>query len=231
MLTRRFLQSSVLTSSICRTFTTTSPVSRLPSLADIRHDQVPDFDRRQNEFREASKAAHKAKATQDSQFARTFAIPSPSSASSSEVTSITPAGSHASTSSFVITDLASKLSLNSLSTIESDREQSSAIETTRRKGTLANLIYGTKEGQQMDQDIERSFSQVLARGKYVHSIVMHTVKPDRVADYIKLTGEWYPKVAGTKENHVHLVGSWRTEVGDCDTFGKPRVTVNPSIRI
>ena len=87
------------------------------------------------------------------------------------------------------------------------------LETTKRKGALASLIYGTKEGQQMDQEIERSFSQVLARGKYVHSIVMHTVKPDRVADYIKLTGDWYPKVAGTKENHVHLVGSWRTDDG------------------
>lgn len=218
-MTGRALRASTLNSSLCRAFTTTSPVSRLPSLADIRHDQVSDFDRRQNEFREASKNAHKVKKAQDSQSARLSVSPS-SIASSSEVTPTTPAVSDASTYSFADADLAGKLSLGSLSTAESDREQTSAIETTRRKGTLANLIYGTKEGQEMDQEIEKSFSQVLARGKYVHSIVMHTVKPDRVADYIKLTGEWYPKVAGTKENHVHLVGSWRTEVGDCDTFGK-----------
>ena len=71
----------------------------------------------------------------------------------------------------------------------------------------------------MDQEIERSFSQVLARGKYVHSIVFHTVKPDKVGEYVKLVGDWYPRIAGIEENHVHLVGSWRTEVGDCDTFG------------
>ena len=71
----------------------------------------------------------------------------------------------------------------------------------------------------MDQEIERSFSQVLARGKYVHSIVFHTVKPDKVGEYVKLVGDWYPRIAGMEENHVHLVGSWRTEVGDCDTFG------------
>jgi hypothetical protein len=71
----------------------------------------------------------------------------------------------------------------------------------------------------MDQEIEKSFSQVLARGKYVHSIVLHSVKPDKVDEYVKLVGDWYPKVAATPENHVHLVGSWRTEVGDCDTFG------------
>lgn len=71
----------------------------------------------------------------------------------------------------------------------------------------------------MDHEIEKSFSQVLARGKYVHSIVMHTVKPDKVDEYVDLVGDWYPKVARTPEHHVHLVGSWRTEVGDCDTFG------------
>ena len=71
----------------------------------------------------------------------------------------------------------------------------------------------------MDHEIEKSFSQVLARGKYVHSIVFHTVKPDKLDEYVELVGGWYPKVAGDESNHVNLVGSWRTEVGECDTFG------------
>ncbi|KAK1030287.1 hypothetical protein LTR33_017123 [Friedmanniomyces endolithicus] len=70
----------------------------------------------------------------------------------------------------------------------------------------------------MDREIERSFSQVLARGKYVHSIVIHEVKPDKVDEYVELVGNWYPKMANMPENKVHLVGSWRTEVGDCDQF-------------
>jgi hypothetical protein len=61
---------------------------------------------------------------------------------------------------------------------------------------------------------------VLARGKYVHSIVFHEVKPDKVDEYIELVGGWYPRMAALPENKVHLVGSWRTEVGDCDTFGE-----------
>jgi hypothetical protein len=61
---------------------------------------------------------------------------------------------------------------------------------------------------------------VLARGKYVHSIVFHEVKPDKVDEYAELVGKWYPKMASIPENKVHLVGSWRTEVGDCNTFGK-----------
>lgn len=84
---------------------------------------------------------------------------------------------------------------------------------------LSSLIYGTQEGREMDKEIERSFSQVLARGKYVHSIVFHEVKPDKVDEYVELVGSWYPKMANMPENKVHLVGSWRTEVGDCDTFG------------
>ena len=70
------------------------------------------------------------------------------------------------------------------------------------------------------REIERSFSQLLARGKYVHSMVFHDVKPDKVDEYVDLVGGWYPKVAQNSENKVNLVGSWRTEVGDCDTFGK-----------
>lgn len=90
----------------------------------------------------------------------------------------------------------------------------------RKAGPLTNLIYGTKEGRELDAQLEASFSQVLARGKYVHSIVFHQVKPEKVDEYVKLVGAWYPKVANNPENKVHLVGSWRTEVGDCDTFGE-----------
>jgi len=89
----------------------------------------------------------------------------------------------------------------------------------KSKSGLSSLIYGTPEGREMDKDLERSFSQVLARGKYVHSIVFHQVKPDKVDEYVELVGNWYPRMASMPENKVHLVGSWRTEVGDCDTFG------------
>lgn len=54
----------------------------------------------------------------------------------------------------------------------------------------------------------------------MHSIVFHEVKPDKVDEYVKLVGGWYPRIASMPENKVHLVGSWRTEVGDCDTFGE-----------
>lgn len=97
----------------------------------------------------------------------------------------------------------------------------------KKGGALSSLIYGTPEGRELDKDIERSFSQVLARGKYVHSIVFHDVKPDKVDEYTELVGTWYPKMASIPENKVHLVGSWRTEVGDCNTFGKTSTCAKP----
>jgi hypothetical protein len=97
--------------------------------------------------------------------------------------------------------------------------QATQTEPERKSGPLTNLIYGTKEGRELDAQLAASFSQVLARGKYVHSIVFHEVKPEKVEEYVQLVGQWYPKMANTPENKVHLVGSWRTEVGDCDTFG------------
>ena len=95
-----------------------------------------------------------------------------------------------------------------------------APEPKEKSGPLTNLIYGTKEGREMEAQLEASFSQVLARGKYVHSIVFHEVKPDKVEEYVSLVSAWYPKMANLPENKMHLVGSWRTEVGDCDTFGE-----------
>ncbi|KAJ9155665.1 Protein NipSnap-like protein 2 [Pleurostoma richardsiae] len=107
---------------------------------------------------------------------------------------------------------------SSLSTSEGRAQETAEKEPARKAGPLTNLIYGTKEGREMDAQIEASFSQVLARGKYVHSIVFHEVKPENVDEYVALVGNWYPKMAASPENKVHLVGSWRTEVGDCDTF-------------
>ena len=67
--------------------------------------------------------------------------------------------------------------------------------------------------------MEQSYGKVLARGKYVHEIVLHKVKPERVAEYVEMIGEEYPKIAEDKDNNVHLVGSWKVEIGEADTFG------------
>ena len=214
MLSRRLASSIQSSSILARAFSTTATHQRTPSLADVTPSGAPTFDARQKEFREGLRAAQKAKEKQDSQ---SVAASNPSTFSSGSPPTAQDASNTGSTTQKVV-----NMALGSLSThnTEAAREASSQQETTKRKGALSSLIYGTHEGQKMDQDIEKSFSQVLARGKYVHSIVFHSVKPDKVDEYTELVGNWYPRVAKREANHVHLVGSWRTEVGDCDTFGE-----------
>ncbi|KAL8815601.1 MAG: hypothetical protein Q9223_005271 [Gallowayella weberi] len=231
MLTRRIL-CRFPPSTTVRALSTTSSYQRVPSLADIKPHGASAFDARQKEFRKGIKEAQQAKEKKDSQSnAALFSASAGRAGGSGALTAqeASNAGSYSSASSGSppLPSYEQQVGnghvvepLGSLSTHdpEAEREASREQESSKRKGALESLIYGTREGQQMDQEIEKSFSQVLARGKYMHSIVFHAVKPDKVKEYVELVGGWYPKVAKTEDHHVNLVGSWRTEVGDCDTF-------------
>lgn len=221
MLTRRLLFGSPLASRHLRTLTTSSAHQRSPALGDIQPNGAAQFDARQSKFRHEVREAYKVKQKQDSQ--SSAAASTAPTAPYNAIPGVAPTAQPASDASTASSNNLGNVALGSLSTHDAgaERESSQKHESSKRKGALSSLIYGTQEGQQMDKEIEKSFSQVLARGKYVHSIVFHSVKPDKVDEYVDLVGGWYPKVAGTQEHHVNLVGSWRTEVGDCDTFGIP----------
>ncbi|KAK4197532.1 hypothetical protein QBC40DRAFT_180768 [Triangularia verruculosa] len=202
-LARRVGAGLVVRPPTTRTFATSLVLSskRTPSLGDIEPEQHEVFNTKQKEFR--SKLVEAQKQREASAFA----------SSSSSSSSSTASSSSSSTSALGL----GKLSTGS-STTTGTTADAAEHEPPRKAGPLTNLIYGTKEGREMDAQIEASFSQVLARGKYVHSIVFHEVKPKDVDEYVELVGKWYPRMASMPENKVHLVGSWRTEVGDCDTF-------------
>ncbi|KJZ72527.1 hypothetical protein HIM_08051 [Hirsutella minnesotensis 3608] len=173
-----------------RAISTTAALRKTPQMGDIdpARSAVESFNAKQKAFREQLAEAQRERG------ARAFAAQQ-SSASSSEKSGQGSSGNDAGLTA-----------------------QAKQKEQDRKSGPLSNLIYGTKEGREMEAQIEASFSQVLARGKYVHSIVFHEVKPEMVDEYVQLVGRWYPKIANAGENKVHLVGSWRTEIGDCDTF-------------
>jgi hypothetical protein len=232
MLTRQLLRVPKGVSApgaAVRTFSTTQKACRTPSLADIEPEKHDDFISRQKKFREQLAEAQKQR--EASALSTLTQSPSPpdftdSNASPSMSTSSSDGSSSVSYSRSIFPDLGH--GLGSLSTARGGTTGNAAAakdkEPPRKAGPLTNLIYGTKEGREMDAQIEASFSQVLARGKYVHSIVFHEVKPECVDEYVELVGNWYPKMASEPENKVHLVGSWRTEVGDCDTFGESSST-------
>ncbi len=214
MFARRLVKSSP--SPFLRTFTSTTPLCRSPALADINSEGAASFDAKQKQFRE--KVAELSKRKESSQLSSeqspSYRIPVPDAfPHHSPNGGASSSSSPTSTSSSTNTEGPGSQAGVVTGTVQDESE-------TAKKGKLSSLIYGTKEGREMDREIEHSFSQVLARGKYVHSIVFHQVKPDKVDEYVELVGSWYPRMAGMEENKVHLVGSWRTEVGDCDTFGK-----------
>ncbi|KAI9660838.1 MAG: hypothetical protein M1829_006448 [Trizodia sp. TS-e1964] len=187
-----------------RAFSHTALAGRAPSLGDLTPDGGAAFEARSKKFR----AAVQEKALQKSQFAN-------ASAFTSSAPSLAPSSDPPSSAS-----LAPNSSSHASHGAAASAAHPAQEDGSKRKGALSSLIYGTHEGQQMDKEIERSFSQVLSRGKYVHSIVFHKVKPDKVDEYTELVGQWYPRMAKKEKNRVNLVGSWRTEVGDCDTFSQ-----------
>ncbi|KAI0021326.1 NIPSNAP-domain-containing protein [Xylariomycetidae sp. FL0641] len=196
MFTRRIARVAGSTPRTLRAFTSTATTAqqqkRTPSITDITPADVDTFNTKQKEFREQL-----SKAKQEREASRfppdPDADPRKAQEAGKGIGSLKPdAGQKA--------------------------EASKQNESERSDGLLQRVIYGTKEGREMDAQLEASFSAVLARGKYVHSIVFHEVKPKKVDEYVELVGNWYPKMASMQENKVNLVGSWRTEVGDCDTF-------------
>lgn len=217
MFTRRSakaLRSFISSPTSIRPFTATTAQctpARAPGLADITPDGTAAFDEKQKQFREQVATNQKRREQEESQSRRL---------SASQGGTIRTSEAASSTTSHIVEGIDKTLSSLSFTHAEEARARETAAQDGGKKsGPLSSLFYGTPEGRQLDKDIERSFSQVLARGKYVHTIVFHEVYPDKVDEYVDLVGTWYPKIAKMPENKVNLVGSWRTEVGDCDTFG------------
>ncbi|GMG04039.1 unnamed protein product [Aspergillus oryzae] len=181
-------------SSLVRPLSSSATAYRAPSIRDITPSSAEEFAARQKEFRENLEVARKKKVQQESQSVDASASSSPVSrdrfreyATAPTAPGASNASSNYSPAVFDAAQVLDNKALGSLSThrILGEEQQLEANQLPKR-GPLSSLIYGTKEGQQLDKDIERSFSQVLARGKYVHSIVFHEVKPDRVDEYVDL---------------------------------------------
>ena len=51
---------------------------------------------------------------------------------------------------------------------------------------VKSFLYGSEKGQEMQREMEQSYSKVLARGKYVHKMNQHHVRPDKINEYIAL---------------------------------------------
>lgn len=174
--------------------------AKVPSLSDITPEGGKSFRLKQKEYKERVQAKSHSVAK-----AQSLAAPFSTAINSSDSTSSQDASSSAAKGE----------------PEESEEKKALRIEleaNAKKRGLIKTLLLGTDGGRMMDLEAKEAFSSGLVRGKYVHSIVFHEVKPDKVDEYVELVGSWYPWMASVPENKVNLVGSWRTEIGDCDTF-------------
>lgn len=101
---------------------------------------------------------------------------------------------------------------------EQTGDESSDSAKAAEKLSMKTLLFGTEENLREEEQIERGFSSVMSRGKFVHEISRHSVKADKVEEYVELVSRVFPQIAADKENKIRLVGSWSHQVGDLDTF-------------
>ncbi|CEG64542.1 hypothetical protein RMATCC62417_01493 [Rhizopus microsporus] len=85
----------------------------------------------------------------------------------------------------------------------------------RANEIIEAVLYGSKKTREEEN---QTHSKVLARGKYVHELQVHNVKPDKVNEYTELVSKYMPLIANDPANNLHLCGSWSVEIGEQDTF-------------
>ncbi|KAJ2613018.1 hypothetical protein EV177_002715 [Coemansia sp. RSA 1804] len=104
----------------------------------------------------------------------------------------------------------------------SESNPSSASSADEPKKTLpqkaSHIVRSILHGsEQVRQETKDTLSKVLARGKYVHELAVHDVKPGRMDEYKSVVAELYPRIVRNLSPKVKLVGSWETDIGDLDT--------------
>lgn len=113
-----------------------------------------------------------------------------------------------------LSSLRSALCLAPRSYILSTRSYSNPPENIEQRSLVGKILHGSPTAQ---AESKQTHSAILARGKYVHEIQKHRVKPECVEEYIALVSEHYPRIAEQGQGDVKLTGSWMTSVGDQDT--------------
>ncbi|KND04086.1 uncharacterized protein SPPG_01528 [Spizellomyces punctatus DAOM BR117] len=91
-----------------------------------------------------------------------------------------------------------------------------STKTSKAKAIVSSILHGSEKAKRDEADDNQTYSKILARGKYVHELQIHNVKPEAMQDYIQLLDENYPRVADMPEFKVKLFGSWTTEFGELD---------------
>jgi hypothetical protein len=80
-------------------------------------------------------------------------------------------------------------------------------------------LHGSKDDTWETQNLTDTYSKLLSRGKSIHELVIHNVKPEAMDDYSGLIKEVYSDLSNDASVPCKLFGSWKTEIGELDQAG------------
>ncbi|KAF8980051.1 hypothetical protein BGZ46_004679 [Entomortierella lignicola] len=114
------------------------------------------------------------------------------------------------------------LSTTKDSTQGSETDQNNSSDSGKPLGKVSGIVNSILHGSGSLPKIQsqESWGVSLARGKYVHELQRHRIRPERYDDYIQLVSEAFPRMVKESNNKIRLTGSWLTEIGELDTAGK-----------
>ncbi|KAG0301013.1 hypothetical protein BGZ98_008687 [Dissophora globulifera] len=84
-------------------------------------------------------------------------------------------------------------------------------------GIVNSILHGSGSLPKVQMQSQESWGVSLARGKYVHELQRHRIRPERFDDYVQLLSEAFPRMVKESNNKMRLTGSWLTEIGELDT--------------
>ncbi|KAH7032298.1 hypothetical protein BKA57DRAFT_218426 [Linnemannia elongata] len=104
---------------------------------------------------------------------------------------------------------------------DSDKSNSNNKDSSNNKplgkvsGIVNSILHGS--GTLPKIQSQESWGVSLARGKYVHELQRHRIRPERFDDYVQLVSDVFPRIVKESNNQIRLTGSWLTEIGELDT--------------
>jgi len=93
-----------------------------------------------------------------------------------------------------------------------------AIPHARRAISFQSILHGSKDAKETGDLEIQQHSRLVARGKYLHGIEIHRVKPDSVKEYKKAAERYYTGLRDDSGLRIKLSGNFEAIVGEQDTF-------------
>ncbi|KAJ3517863.1 hypothetical protein NLJ89_g235 [Agrocybe chaxingu] len=90
--------------------------------------------------------------------------------------------------------------------------------STKRGISVQSLLHGSPEAKEAGEQDTQQHSRLVGRGKYIHDIETHRVKPSCIDEYKEAAERYYKGIQEDSRLSVKLSGNWETLVGNQDKF-------------